>query len=553
MECFRPDPHDLRVKAVKKPYEKAKAMYVRVEGDDIQLRGHKGGILESIPMHMVRWLPCSLPGGIDHCISLQYKQPQTKEIFLKAKTRSAVADILNSLDAAAAGKTFPAAVEIQALCVEEETTASPIDITEQQESVDRSHSSARCPRCWQLAQLLDEHEAQLQEMDVLKAELESCRADLLEAIEQRNEAVARAASAADLARAEAQARLAELEACLAEATDRCEKLVKELRLAAAAADDNASKCRELQNAVDKAEEEKKFLVEALTTAQAQLHDAQEAFKETASQLQGASKSCAATKSQASITRSELEKAREEALKHSELVRSLQNELKTLQINLERAQQDAANSQRAWAEEKGRLEGALAAMNEYNNNSHSSLYISSNEHTSTSTKDRTSIEAMVLRTQVDELKEQLINARAAAAEREHKERTHAAEAAAKRAQKELDSTQKTLEEHYAALQEEAKSLRAQVGTAQLDAANAATALDSQRAAAKKLEDELIGLQERLTAALTAQSAAVKERHGLEAAIDRSKVEIDRLVRRNKALEARCQEYANKGGKIAVSAV
>jgi chromosome segregation ATPase len=547
MDCFRPNPHDLRVKSVKKPYEKSKGMYVRVEGDDIQLRGHKGGLMESIPMHMVRWLPCSLPGGIDHCISLQYKQPQTKEIFLKAKTRSAVADILNSLDAAASGKTFPAAVEIHAIGVEAEAP-SPIDTSKQQENSDQSHSSARCPRCWKLAQLLDEHEAQLREMEILKAELESCRADLLEAIEQRDEAVDRAANAAELARAAAQARQAELEACLAEATDRCEKLVKELRLAAAAADDNASKCTELQNMLGKAEEEKKLLVEALTTAQAQAHDLQEAFKETTSQLQGASKSCASLKSQASGTRSELEKAQEEASKYSELVHSLQNELKTLQTNLEQVQQEAANRQQVWAEEKGRLEGALAAMN--NSKNHSSSYVSSNEHI---TAGRSSVEAMVLRSQVDELKEQLNTARAAAAEREHEERTNAAESAAKRAQKELGSTQKTLEEHYAALQEEAKSLRAQVVTAQLEAANASTALKSQHSAAKKAEDEVVELQERLTAALAAQSAAVKVRHGLEAAVDRSKVEIDRLVRRNKALEARCQKNENKGEKIAVSAL
>ncbi|KAG7667736.1 hypothetical protein NADE_002625 [Nannochloris sp. 'desiccata'] len=545
MGCFPPNPHDLRVKSVKKPYEKVKGMYVRVEGDDIQLRGHKGSILESIPMHMVRWLPCSLPGGIDHCISLQYKQPQTKEIFLKAKTRSAVADILNSLDAAAAGKTFPA-VEIHAISAEAEAH-SLIDNSEHQENADQSHSSARCPRCWQLAQLLDEHEAQLQEMGILKAELESCRAELIEAIEQRNEAVAHAANAAESARAAAQARQSELEACLAEATDRCEKLVKELRLAAAAADDNASKCKELRNALDKAEEEKRLLVEALTTSQAQAHDLQEAFKETTSQLQGASKSCASLKSQASGTRSELEKAQQEALRHSELVHSLQNELKTLQSNLERVQQEAANSQQVWVEEKARLEGALAAMN--NSKNHSSLYLSSNEHTSAG---HSSVEAMVLRTQVDELKEQLSTARAAAAEREHKERTQAAENAAKRAQKDLGTTQKTLEEHYAALQEEAKSLRAQVMTAQLDAANASTALEFQLSAAKKSEDEVVGLQERLAAALAAQSAAVKVRHELEAAVDRSKVEIDRLVRQNKALEARCQENENNGGKIAVSA-
>jgi len=545
MGCFHPNPHDLRVKSVKKPYEKSKGMYVRVDGDDIQLRGHKGGLLESIPMHMVRWLPCSLPGGIDHCISLQYKQPQTKEIFLKAKTRSAVADILNNLDAAAAGKTFPAVVEVQANTAEAEAPP-PVDIPKQKDNADQGHSSARCPRCWKLAQLLDEHEAQLREIEILKAELESCRANLHAAIDQRNEAVDRAANAAELARAAAQARQAELEACLAEATDRCEKLVKELRLAAAAADNNALKCKELQNTIDTTEEEKKLLVEALTTAQAQAHDLQEAFKETSSQLQGASLSCASLKSQASGTRSELKKAQDEAIKHSEMVHSLQSELKSLQNNLEQVQQEAATSQQVWAEEKGRLEGALAAMS--NIKDHSSSSISSNEHNAAG---RSSVEAMVLRTQVDQLKEELNIAQAAAAEREHKERTHAAESAAKRAQNELGTTQKTLEEHYAALHEEAKSLRAEVVTAQLEAANAATALESQRSAARKLDEEVVELQERLTAALAAQSAAVKVRHGLEAAVDKSKVEIDRLVRRNKALEARCQKNENNGGKIAVS--
>ena len=546
-ECFRPNPDDLTVRAVTKPYEIAKGMYVAVEGETIQLRGKRGMVLERIPMHMVRWLPCSLPGGVDHCISLQYKEPQAKEIFLKTRTRAAVAHILTTLDAAAAklSPRPPASVTVHAtahlpVTLEEPATSpSPIDASEERE---QNHAPSRCPRCWQLAQLLDEHEAQSQDMEVLRADLDACRADVEvalrerdAALQERDAALARAARAAELARNSSKTRQAELETCLAEAAERCEKLLHELRVAADAADTNAARCTELQAALEKAEEEKKLLVDALTTAQAQLHDAQSAFKETASQLQGASRSCSNAKAQASAARSELAVACEDAASHADVAQKVQKELAALQLALEQAQQEAADSQRAWQVERERLEGALAAFAKQNNSGTSS------------SSDRSSAEAVVLRAQVDELKEQLSAAQAAAVGRQHEERTHAAEKAALRAQEELSTTKRALGEHYAGLKEEVKGLREQAAALALEAANSTAARDAERSAAQTAASEVAMLKERLTAALATQAATVKERNSVELAVDRSAVEMDRLRRRNEALEARCKVLEAENGK------
>lgn len=547
MACFRPNPNDLTVRAVTKPFETAKSLSVQVDGETIQLRGKKGVVLERIPLNNVHWLPCSLPGGVHHCISLQFNEPQTKEIFLKAHSRSAVAHILTSLDTAAAKLTSrPAkATTVHAVArppsedmiVLDDSVPdpSPIDLSEQQESPDHAHSTARCPRCWQLAQLLDEHEAQTQDMEVLRADLLACREDLVAAEKEREAAVARAATAAaNKARAAAQARQTELEMSLAEAAERCAKLLQELRMTADTADDNAAKCKELQAALATAEEEKKLLVEAMTTAQAQLHDAQEAFKQTASQLHGASKACAAAKSQATATRSELDEAREEAAKHAQIAQQVQRELSSLQAALEEAQRETAHSQQAWAKERTRLESALATLS--GSISHDS---SSGDY-----NGRAAVEATVLRAQVDELREQLSEARAAAAGREHEERADIARAAAQRAQNELEKTKKKLEEHYLTLQEEVQLLRKQASAAQLQAANSNATLDTERAAAHRAAEEVAVLRERLTTALTAQAAAVKERHGLEAVVDRLEVQVDRQRRKNETLEVRCKELEAK---------
>ena len=269
-----------------------------------------------------------------------------------------------------------------------------------------------------------------------------------------------------------------------------------------------------------AQEEKKILVEALTTAQAQLHDAKKAFTETASQLQGASQCCATAKSQATAARSELEEAREEAARHANIAQQVQKELSSLQLALEDAQREAAYSQQAWAQERTRLETALATL--------SGTVSGGGNNNNNDSNARAAVEATVLRAQVDELREQL----------------SAAKAAALRAQEELDKTKKKLEEHYLILQEEVQLLRKQASTAQLQAANSHATLDAERNAAQRAAEDVAVLRERLTAALTAQATAVKERHGLEAVVDRLEVQVDRQRRKNETLEMRCKELEAK---------
>ena len=101
MNCFRPDPYDYSLKAVPKTFETAKALVIRLEEGKIELCSHKGTLLESVSLTDVQWSPCSLPAGGDHCLSLQFKQPQPREILLSAKSRAAVHHLIRALDRAA--------------------------------------------------------------------------------------------------------------------------------------------------------------------------------------------------------------------------------------------------------------------------------------------------------------------------------------------------------------------------------------------------------------------------------------------------------------------
>jgi valyl-tRNA synthetase len=101
MNCFRPDPYDYSLKAIPKTFETAKVLLMSLEKGKIELRSRKGALLESMWLTDVQWSPCSVPAGGDHCLSIQYKQPQPREILLSAKSRAAVHHLIRALDRAA--------------------------------------------------------------------------------------------------------------------------------------------------------------------------------------------------------------------------------------------------------------------------------------------------------------------------------------------------------------------------------------------------------------------------------------------------------------------
>ena len=101
MNCFRPDPYDYSLKAIPKTFETAKVLLMSLENGKIELRSRKGALLESMPLTEVQWSPCSVPAGGDHCLSIQYKQPQPREILLSARSRAAVHHLIRALDRAA--------------------------------------------------------------------------------------------------------------------------------------------------------------------------------------------------------------------------------------------------------------------------------------------------------------------------------------------------------------------------------------------------------------------------------------------------------------------
>lgn len=257
MDCFRPNPNDLTVRAVCKGYQSAKSLEVKCEGPFIRLCSRKGEVLESVRLDSVRWTPCALPGGQDHCLSLQYKEPQVTEIFLKAKSRKAVAQLAARLDKAARHlppkQPSPSAQTVH-------VTAHPP--SEPEDPPAAPHAPSQCTNCRNLARLIDEHEAQTIELDSVYSELTELKAEL-QALRDKNSQLSSQFDAAEgkaaalmLAEQAAKRRAEELEKCLAEAAERCEKLLQELQAVAQAADKSTAACRGLQSRLAEANEEK---------------------------------------------------------------------------------------------------------------------------------------------------------------------------------------------------------------------------------------------------------------------------------------------------------
>jgi len=260
MDCFRPNPNDLGVRAVSKAFQTAKSLTMKCEGHNILLCSRKGVVLQSIPLAMVVWSPCALPQGKDHCLSLQFKEPQTQEIVLKARNRRAVAQLAAQLDRAARqlprkqpGSELIHTVHAVAHAPTDDSASNTTEV----------HETSRCTRCGELSRLIDEHEEQTQELEGAYSELEALRA-AFEAAKKECSTLSSHLNTAeskigDLTAAESDAkrRARELESCLEEATDRCEKLVQELKVAAQAADGQAVSCQHLQAKINDSEEEKK--------------------------------------------------------------------------------------------------------------------------------------------------------------------------------------------------------------------------------------------------------------------------------------------------------
>lgn len=259
MDCFQPNRLDLTVKAVSKVYETAKALNIRLNGKCIELCSRRGALLEAIPFEAVQWALCSLPGGIDHCISLQYKSPQPREIVLCARSRAAVVHIVRSLDRAAT-KLGPEAPSTNPPDTGGSTTPSNDSIIYARTSMESNgsprapgggddgspgHSRATCPRCWQLADLLDAHQMQEQKLDSIQGELRASHAKH-EALNKELEKAMATVAVATTEERRAQKRAAELESCLKDAIEKCEGLVNELKEAGDELKSSEERCKAVE-------------------------------------------------------------------------------------------------------------------------------------------------------------------------------------------------------------------------------------------------------------------------------------------------------------------
>jgi hypothetical protein len=260
MDCFQPKHLDLTVKAVPKVYETAKALNIRLNGKSIELCSRRGTLLEAIPFEAVQWALCSLPGGIDHCISLQYKSPQPREIVLCARSRGAVVHIVRSLDRAAAklgpavpptnppdaaGSTTPSDDSSNYANTNMELNGSPPRSPGVGEGSPAGHSRASCPRCWQLADLLDAHQIQEQKVDSIQVELRETHAKY-EAVNKELEKAMAAVAVANAEEKKAQKRATELESCLKDAIEKCEGLVNELKDAGDGLKSSEDRCKAVE-------------------------------------------------------------------------------------------------------------------------------------------------------------------------------------------------------------------------------------------------------------------------------------------------------------------
>ena len=325
--------HDPRnsnyLKPVCRPYENIGAVELRCDGEKIHVRSRLGAVLETIALKDITWRPCALPGR-DHCLSLQFKVPQARELVFKARSQKIVAQLTSILDTAAealperkSSSQPPSEISLRADA--RPTTSEKADCLDHQskpkkdsEVEEESASSPKqCPRCLQLAELLEDHEAHLQQGETLHAELASCKEALKTAERERDEQTKSFLHAeercqmAEQGQASALIRCKTLEKRLEEAVHRRDELAKKMAEAMTATQESESHVSKLEGTLSTIEEEKKLLIAALTSAQAQLHDLSCACKQTSAELEEVKGSCALSRRQAEEKQRTLEALNEE--------------------------------------------------------------------------------------------------------------------------------------------------------------------------------------------------------------------------------------------------
>jgi chromosome segregation ATPase len=266
-----------------------------------------------------------------------------------------------------------------------------------------------------------------------------------------------------------------------------------------------------------------LLVAALTTAQARLHDAKSAFQETAGHLELTSKACAATKAQLGSLREELKNARDEVERHRAATQEARDQLAVVQKSQQQLKMTMQQNERAWHQEKVSLELALENLTA----THAGRgFAESSENVVTHIKALTNEVARAHD--------------ASSTERQSlHERAQTAEDDARTVRDELRRALQDVSQLQAAVAETKEELAAERGAAavaRLEASRASALVESEREKAATAAEKEEAMRTQLSAALTAQTLAVKERNGAESALDQLNVELARAHRRIQALEA-----------------
>jgi len=255
-----------------------------------------------------------------------------------------------------------------------------------------------------------------------------------------------------------------------------------------------------------------LLVAALTFAQAQLHDAQNAFKETNAQLSGASKSCSSAKAQATTARAELDLARQEAAEQAAAAGRAAYELKTTKTELKTLQESVKNKEQRWSEERAGMHEALTAA----------------QRTSRTTEEGCYSELARLREETSILKQQLKDAVMIAQRVEIAENlVIQVQGDARRAQDEEEATR-------ALIRREADAFKAQAAEVERELKAKAVELDTYRSRAERAEKKTRELAERL-------SVVVGERNDLQGRLEEAEVAVNRARREKEIAETRCQTF------------
>ena len=342
------------LKPICRPYESLRAIDIRLDDEDILICSRLGAILETIPLNEVTWRPCALPGK-DNCISFQFKNPQSREVLFKASNKKVIQDITSLLDKAAERLAQNPASEQGPESPQSVVDSDPVSVDSDDRSKseeyqapqieDNQVSSADCTRCLEVSKVFQENELHLQKIEALHLDLDVCKKKLQQVEKEREDqsqvivSVNQKLKIAQEAKCTYERRCQELEESLHHANAKCEKLIKEVSSAKKSALAAETKSKDIQASLDATEEENRLLIAALTTAQAQLHDTNSAFKEVSHQLQSYSEDRVNSKEDANQIKRKLSDAVKQMEHYKSELEVSHNEIDSLREQLSRAKDE----------------------------------------------------------------------------------------------------------------------------------------------------------------------------------------------------------------------